>query len=70
MGTKELLLAGFRPKYGAGIGKTLALDGNRDSTALGKRDLPGHGMRDFLSLVSWGFITSQLKKRSSGERIN
>jgi len=64
MGTKELLLAGsrIRPKYGAGIGKALALDGIRDLTALKKRDLPGHGMRDFLSLVSWGFVTSQLGK--------
>ena len=36
MGTKELLLAGsrIRPKYGAGIGKALALDGIRDLTAL------------------------------------
>ena len=52
MGTKELLLAGsrIRPKYGAGIGKALAIDGIRDLTVLGKRDLPGHGKRDFFRL--------------------
>ena len=45
--------SGIRPKYGAGIGKTInILEGSGISLLPGKRDSPkfGHGMRDFSHL--------------------